>query len=81
MKYGVRSPEKLYSTCRDGCAMLSIMRYINSVGSASHCSSQAVESVVCVRGTGLKAAPRRPTAYQTCSTGLRLDDRAVHCIH
>ncbi|GFU92972.1 hypothetical protein TNCV_2081181 [Trichonephila clavipes] len=55
------------------CGMLSIMLSINSEGSASHCSSKAVESMARVLVGGLRAAILRTRTSETCCLGDRVD--------
>ncbi|GFV93841.1 hypothetical protein TNCV_367401 [Trichonephila clavipes] len=53
--------------------MLSIMRYINSEGSVSHCTSKAVVSGAVVQGGVLRAFTGHPRQTQTCSIGRTID--------
>ncbi|GFT10372.1 hypothetical protein TNCV_3735991 [Trichonephila clavipes] len=58
------------------CVMPSVIRFISSVGSLSHCSSKEVGSLARAAAKELKAPALHPRESQTCSIGFMFSDRA-----
>ncbi|GFX94095.1 hypothetical protein TNCV_3414571 [Trichonephila clavipes] len=58
----------------------SIIRSINPVGRANHCSSKTVKSMGWVLEGRLRVVARRSRASLTSMMGLKFGDRVGHCM-